>query len=301
MSGFTITIVVGQDKASSSVRVDGSVEHLITDEERLTFGLSETNLKQAVIKYHNLEGGRSPKGVYLRDPTPKHGELYKEHGWSQWQTQTILVASSAEILEIKWNEVSEPRSSYSNECSTGTPTTHKLTLKHPEKNEVEVTWKKRYVGALSVEEEVKYDIGSLGSWGGGEPTLSYTSAWGEDDSKSEEVIIGTISPVTVSSPPNSKIFADTFGIQTIMKVRIRYTASLKSGSGVVMYYKKGYQGHQVWRSPLQQVMAVSGIPNSLETIQDIKIVYYTGDRIEVRDDKTQELLCTHYRPESVPG
>ena len=302
MSGFTISIVAGKDKASSSVRVDGSVEHLITDEEIQRFGLSDGALKEAVTKYHNLEGDRSPKGIYLRDPTPKHGELFKEHGWSQWQTRTAVVASSAEIVEIKLNKLKEPYQLYTNE--TDCPSTHTFSLDCPTKNRVEVAWKKYYEGAFSVEaEKVKYNIGSLGSWGGGEPSISYSSSWGQDDSKSEEVIIGTISPVSLTSPPRSNIYAEIFDIQTIMKVRVRYTASIKSGSGVVLYYKKGYQGHKIWRSPLQKVMAETriGNPAVVVAVQDIEIFWHTGDRTEIRDKNTEELLCTHYRPESVPG
>ena len=36
MSGFNISVVAGKDKHSSSVKVEGSVEHIITDVERGT-------------------------------------------------------------------------------------------------------------------------------------------------------------------------------------------------------------------------------------------------------------------------
>ena len=45
MSAFTISISAGKNKASSSVTIDGRVEHLITDEEQSMFGLSESKLK----------------------------------------------------------------------------------------------------------------------------------------------------------------------------------------------------------------------------------------------------------------
>ena len=65
--------------------------------------------KEAITEYHNLERGRSQKGIYLRDPTPKQGELFKKNGWSEWQTKTKIIATSVEILEFRSNPMTEPR------------------------------------------------------------------------------------------------------------------------------------------------------------------------------------------------
>ena len=294
MSAFTISIVVGQDKASSTVRVDGSVEHLITDEERLTFGLSESQLKEAIAKYHNLEGALLPDGAYLRDPTPPHGELYRQYDWSQSQTQTTLVASSAEILDITSEK--EVVSNYTFQ-NAGKEHTSGLTVQHEKTNTVSTTWNN--VSGLSVEQNIQYNISSLGSWpgaSGGEPTFSYSISWGEDGLKSEAFASGALS---VELPHKNNVSVTVSKLKTIMKVRIRYTASLKVGSGAVMYYRNGYQEHNVWRSPLQKLMVVSSIPNSIETTQDIDIEHHSCTTIEIRDMKTQELISTHYFPKSV--
>ena len=78
--------------------------------------------KEAITEYHNLERGRSQKGIYLRDPTPKQGELFKKNGWSEWQTKTKIIATSVEIIEFRSNPMMEPRMTYSNDTST--PASH---------------------------------------------------------------------------------------------------------------------------------------------------------------------------------
>ncbi|MGB5771350.1 MAG: hypothetical protein WBM32_16005, partial [Crocosphaera sp.] len=88
-----ISIIVGEDKSTSSVNVSGREQHIITDEERTTFKIGDKALKDAV----NAHFGKSPNDAYLRSPTP-WGDLYKTYSWPQ--VQTLLVAQSAEILEI---------------------------------------------------------------------------------------------------------------------------------------------------------------------------------------------------------
>lgn len=60
MSGFNVSIVAGKDKNSSSANVEGSVQHVITDAERYTFGLDNSQLKDAVEKSF----GKRPKDVF---------------------------------------------------------------------------------------------------------------------------------------------------------------------------------------------------------------------------------------------
>ena len=93
LSGFNVSIVAGKDKQSSSANVEGSVQHVITDAERYTFGLDNSQLKDAVEKSF----GKRPKDVFLRSPTPC-GDLYRRYNWEQ--TSTVVTAICAEILEI---------------------------------------------------------------------------------------------------------------------------------------------------------------------------------------------------------
>lgn len=59
--GISISIVAGVDQAHSSVQASGSVQHVITDKERATFGITDGDLKNAVGKYF----GKNPNDAYL--------------------------------------------------------------------------------------------------------------------------------------------------------------------------------------------------------------------------------------------
>ena len=96
MSGFNVSIVAGEDEASSVVHVTGSVQHVITDEERTTFQLGDHQLKEDVGKYF----GKEPNDAYLHSQTP-WGDLYKRYNWLQ--VQTVVIAESAESLTSHQN------------------------------------------------------------------------------------------------------------------------------------------------------------------------------------------------------
>ena len=72
---MNIEIHAGKDKASSSVKVTGTVQHVITDEERQSFKLEDAQLKDAVKKYF----GKRPNDAFLHSPTP-WDDLYKTYG-----------------------------------------------------------------------------------------------------------------------------------------------------------------------------------------------------------------------------
>ena len=91
--GISISIVAGSDDSSSSITASGSVQHVITDEERTTFNLGDKQLKEAISSYF----GKSPNDAYLHSPTP-WDDLYKTYSWPQ--VQMVLVVQSAEILGI---------------------------------------------------------------------------------------------------------------------------------------------------------------------------------------------------------
>ena len=91
--GITISVKTGLDAQSSSVTASGSVQHIITDAERGTFGVNDGDLKNAVGKYF----GQAPDDAFLRSDTP-WGDLYRTYGWPQ--VQTVLVVQSATITGI---------------------------------------------------------------------------------------------------------------------------------------------------------------------------------------------------------
>jgi len=80
--GITIRIKGGQ------VTAGGSVQHVITEQERVCFGLDDASLKNAVGKYF----GKEPDDAVLR------GRPYQTYHWPE--VETVLVAQSVQVLEV---------------------------------------------------------------------------------------------------------------------------------------------------------------------------------------------------------
>ena len=72
-------------------------------------------------------------------------------------------------------------------------------------NSVSDTWNN--VSALSVKQKIKYEIGFLGTGGGGETGITYSKSWGEGGSKSEAVTIGSESSVSIPIPPKKRYYS----------------------------------------------------------------------------------------------
>lgn len=290
MSGFTISILAGKDKASSSVQVEGSVKHIITDEERATFGLSDLQLKQATAKYPFFNG-QQPDAAYLHNPTPPYGNNYGD--WPQ--VQTTLVYSSAEILGITSKPVALKTQTFTNDSSE--PATFTVSISDSVSETASSNWSTG--GTLTVGQKISYKIGFLGSGAGGETSLSYSQSWGIGGSNSKTVTVGSQSSVSVTIPPNKAIIASLSASRGVMTVRIRYNAFLTGYT--YAYYKKEYKGYHSWGTPLPAIMANSDIPNSIESTEDIEIGYYSDSKIEIKDADTNEFLSTHFLSESIPG
>ena len=79
MSGLNVLIVAGKDRHSSHVKVEGSVQHITTDVERKAFNLDDSQLKAAIVKSGSSK--IQPNNIYLHDPTPPHGDVYKQNNW----------------------------------------------------------------------------------------------------------------------------------------------------------------------------------------------------------------------------
>ena len=60
---------------------------------------------------------------------------------------------------------------------------------------------------ISVNQKIKYNIGFLGTGGGGETDISYSHSWGEGGEESKTVTIGTSTGVSVTLKPNQAVEA----------------------------------------------------------------------------------------------
>lgn len=274
--GISISIVAGEDENASSVNASGSVQHIITDDERSTFGVTDAGLKKAVGEYF----GKKPNDAYLHSPTP-WGDLYKTYGWKQ--VQTLLVVQKAEILGITSEPVIVKTQKFENNSSN--KGTFNVSISETVQDTTTSSWSTG--GTLTVGQKFEYKVKFLGTGGGGETSLSYSQSWGIGGSESKSTTVGSSSAVSVELDPGEAVTAELTASRGVMKVRIHYNAYLIGQSAV--NYNPTFKGHHFWGLPIGSVMNGGGLTNSVKSTEDIEIGYYSNSKVELKDSKTGEL------------
>ena len=274
-----INIVASEDKSVSRVNATGSVQHIITDAERRTFRLSDSQLKKAVNEYH----GKRPNNAYLHSPTPWK-DLYKRYNWEQ--VQTVLVVQKAEILSVRSKPLILKTEELSN--SIGKRATFSTEISVEISNTASSSWTTG--GALTIGQKFSYGVEFLGTGVGGETSLSYEQSWGIGGQESKTVTIGSTSGVSVELDPGETVIAELSASQGVMKVRIHYNAYLIGRTA--LNYNPKYKGHHFWGLGIRGVMSKAGISNSVKSTEDIEISYYANSRIALKDKKTKAVKAT---------
>ena len=268
--GISISIVAGQDESASSVNASGSVQHIITDEERTTFRLGDKQLKDAVNAYF----GKSPNDAYLHSPTP-WGDLYKTYSWPQ--VQMGLVVQSAEILGITSEPVIVKTQEFRNNSSQ--KGTFNVSISETVNNTTSTNWSTG--GTLSIGQKFEYGVSFLGTGAKGETSMSYSQSWGVGGGESKSVTVGSTAGVSVELDPGEAVVAELSASRGVMKVRIRYNAYLIGNTAI--NYNPTYKGHHFWSLGISGVMSSGGIFNSVKSTEDIEIGYYSNSKIELKD------------------
>lgn len=277
--GINISIIAGQDKSSSSVNASGSVQHVITDEERTTFQLGDKQLKDAVNAYF----GKSPNDAFLHSPTPWN-DLYRTYNWPQ--VQMVLVVQSAEILEITSEPVIVKTQEFANNSKqTGT---FNVGISESVNNTTSSNWSTG--GTLSIGQKFTYGVSFLGAEGKGETSLSYSQSWGVGGQESKSITVGSTSGVSVVLQPGEAVVAELSASRGVMKVRIRYNAYLIGNTAV--NYNPTYKDHHFWSLGIGGVLSAAHIPNSVQSTEEIEIGYYSNSKIELKDSKTKNLKAS---------
>jgi len=274
--GISVSIVAGEDKNSSSVNAAGSIQHIITDEERRTFGVTDAGLKNAVGKYF----GKNPNDAFLHSPTPWN-DLYNTYGWKQ--VQTLLVVQRAEILGITSEPVIVKTQEFENNSSKSG--SFNVSISETVQNTSTSTWNTG--GTLTIGQKFTYSVKFLGAGGGGETSLSYSRSWGQGGSESKSTTVGSSSAVSVTLDPGESVIAELTASRGVMKVRIHYNAYLIGQTAI--NYNPTFKGHHFWGLPIRSVMAGAGLPAAVTSTEDIEIGYYSNSKIELKNKATGEV------------
>lgn len=285
--GLTVKIVAGMDVASSRVTASGTVMHLVTDSERATFGIQDAALKNAIA----ARIGRAPDDVDVRGPT--NWNLYTTYNLEE--TKAVLTVKSAQILEITSQPTVLIRDDLVNE-SEWFPGTFHSHLTQEVSNTVETNWNSTH--GVEFTQTISYEVGFLGTGGGGESSFSYNYQWGQGGSESKSYTMGSSQGVTVELPPLAAVEAVLSASRGTMRVRITYNVSLQGMT--TANYSSRYNGHHFWFFPTPSLMATAGINNAREYTEDIEIGYFGNSRVVLRDIENLNAIHFSYG-QAVPG
>ncbi len=265
-----INVNAGLDASTSSVQASGNILHVITDTERGTFNIKDSNLKKLVEKYF----GKSPNDAYLHSDTP-WGDLYKTYNWPQ--VQTNLVVKSATILGI----TSEPQIVNSQKFSNNSSIkgNFNVAITQQVSNSSQSSWSSS--DKISVGQKISYSIGFLGEGVKGETSLNYEHSWGQGGSETKSVTIGTSSGVSVTLEPGESILAELSASRGVMKVRLVYNAYLTGVCAV--NYNPTFKGHHFFALDIGRLLSAGGISNSVQVTEDIEIGFFGNSEINIKN------------------
>ena len=272
--GINISIVAGKDGSISTVKAQGTIQHVITDDERKAFKISPDEVLKSYI---NRYFGKAPDDVFLHSPTP-WDDLYKRYNWTE--VQIVLVVKSAEILGITSKPLilsNTPLVNNSSKKGTFHADLHETVIET-----VTSSWNTG--GTLSVGETIEVSCEFLGVGAKGSTSLSYSQSWGIGGEKSQSIEVGSDAGVEVELDPGESVVALLSASQGVMKVRIRFNAYL-IGHAALNYGKK-FKDHHFWALPITNIMNGVGLTNSVLSVEDMEINYYCDSKVELIDQKT---------------
>ncbi|XP_063835205.1 spherulin-2A-like [Ostrinia nubilalis] len=276
---ITVNIIASNSDATSRVNYIGTDSNIISAKERVTFGVTDENLKTAAEKY---SGGR-PKDVFLHSPTPWN-DLYQTYGWRQ--VRRILRPIRHKILSVDSEDsVMSVKEMHNNSTATVSFNTG---MQQDVENIVSNTWSKE--GALTIEEPIHYDINFIsGSVTG--PDFKFSSKWANDAMEVKKITIGSDSDTTVPVEPGQSIKASLQATKVTMIAEIDYYANLNGH--VACNYPKKFNGHHFWRYDVTALQEAGQLRKTVMSSEVIKIRYYSNPKLVITNKDTNEEISSH--------
>lgn len=267
MSDIKIKINAGLTPETSSAQATGSLQHIITDEERTSFGIQDGDLKRKI----GALSGKEPNDAYVRSPTP-WDDLYKRYGWEQ--VHTVLTPIETKILSVDAVPTIISKQEFRNQSSKKTTVAGKIS--EQVSTTVGTSWSQTY--ALSFNQEITYSMGFLGSGGGGSTSFGFQAEWGKDNMESRTTTVGTEAAINVELDPGEAVVAELSANSGKMQVRVTYEARL-TGLAAVNYDPK-FEGHHFYG---YDISAILGDSNSVRVTEVIDVGYYNEVRVTVKN------------------
>lgn len=267
-----VKVEAGKDKAASKVHVSGSEVHVISDDERASFKLSDNQLKQAVAAYF----GKRPNDAYVKSPTPWN-DLYKTYNWSQ--VTVTLRPVSATITGISTEPVVIKSTTFKND--TQKAANFNASVSDQVSNTVSNSYSSTY--GLTVGQKISYEVSFEGVGKvGGETSMSFSSTFGKSETKSTSYTVGSNEGVNVNLDPGESVVAELNATRGQLKVRVVYDATLSGQTAV--NYNPTFKGHHFWGLPIQNVSRAGKLPTSLRITEDMTVGYYSNASVVLKPD-----------------
>lgn len=262
-----ITILAALDANASQVTAFGRVTDLISDAERVLFGVTD----KALIALIGANRGKDPDEVHLRNH-----RNFDKYGWPK--TQRVFEAKKAEVVSLEFKPVALVTNQYENRRSK-LPVSHQATLTHGTSISATTQWNVNT--KISIDQKFKYEVGFLGTGGGGETSFSFETGYGQGASETRASTITTSNTASFSIDPGQTVKAVLSASKGVLRVKITYVSYLE---GYVFYdYYIPYEDHHHWANPIDDVMASGGLPNAIESSEIIEIGFYANAKVIVED------------------
>jgi len=263
---IAITTAPSGNPSGSTVSATGTDQHIITDTERNTFKIQDSDLKDAVRQYF----GKAPNDAYLSSPTPWN-DLYKTYGWPQ--VQTLVSIQSATVTGSTTSSTALSEKVFTNNSST--PATFTADLTQSVTDTTETNWSQS--NSVTVSQSVHYGIDIVG----GETTFSYNYNWGQGGSQTNSVTVGDSSGVSVELQPGQSVIAKLTANRSKVTVRVVYNATLSGDTAI--NYNPTYQGHHFWALDINAVLNAAHKATTATITTDIEIGYYSNGTVTIVD------------------
>lgn len=272
--GIEVHVNAGHDLAESAVQAIGAITRVVTAADAEAFKVNPTQLKAAFTKYHTWA---TCKAAYLKDPTG-HPQTYKSY--NEPEVQMVLMPTGCRILDISKEPVIVKTAKFVNE--SGSKATFHVEISDQVTDSVTSSWSTG--GQLTVEQAFQYGVTFLGTGGQGTTTVSYTQQWGVGGEHSKQVTVGSTTGVDVELEPGKGVIAELAATRGKMRVQVDYNAYLTNRA--MSFESDG----KTWRSPINNVMTGTGIPNSIKSTETLEVGYYSDSVVIIRDLATQSVI-----------
>lgn len=191
--------------------------------------------------------------------------------------QSTLSVQSATIVGLTAEPVIVTSSVFEN--SSDKSATFSVGVTDSVTDTVENSWSETH--GIELSQSISYEVGFLGSGGGGETSISYNAEFGTAGSQSTSVTVGSNNAISVDLDPGQSVTAVLSATRGKLQVQITYQVALTGVTAV--NYNPTFKGHHFWALDINGVMQAGGIPIVITITETVEVSYYGNAKIQLQN------------------